>query len=281
MILDESIRVSKEPTGLPGTNRLRYSVGVLLRQILTGVTIWRICRPVPTPDLTNLNESVFHDFVSANVILRSMYETYIMSHYILLARCFEQAGDVILLISRLHAKKEQIVLSENMGSTHPRVAEIRDELGQLKLDIRKHPEFSLLPERLRNYVTRIDEKTAKKWHSDKVETIAGYAGFHKTQHFQLYKYFSNYTHADLLSIDQVESVRSPNEAEELISASYSHAENFLSLTLDMYRVICEQENLKVTLSSLVIEVVDYWREWNSVDISTIDSSASTRCHKPS
>ena len=247
------------------SNRLDYSVGVFLRQELSAITLYCICEPVSRPDIFNAEKSI-QDFQSGFVLARSMYETVLMSNFILLSKQVEHCKDAMLKVARLQALRERLRFAQNMKSQNTRAKLIADQSSKLKEEIIAHSEFSFLPSISREYVEE-STKQKWKWHDNSMEDLACMAGFHKTWHTQYYGFLSNYAHANPLSIEQVESVRSPQQAENMASILPDYAENFLSRSLDIHVKVCQAGGIDIKMPVYSKKCMEIWKELNLKEMS--------------
>lgn len=265
LLFKQSHELQRKIAGIPSNDRLEYAIGVLTAQSLKAYSIWSICNPVPRPELLE-SVGVISDFSSGNVLLRSMYEAVLVSRYILLDDEFSKSRRIVVSVARLHGKREQYMLLKNMGSKRPEMANLEINLSRLKQFILDHNEFKYLPTFSQEYTRRSDIPNSK-WHKKSTEQLAIRAGFHKTQHLQFYKYFSNYTHADPYAIDQISAVRQPAEAEEMTKQLYSHTENFLSVSLDIHLSVLNSENNDIPISREALEIIKLWKYIDSQDLA--------------
>lgn len=273
-LLDECIGVSVllSVSGKEGSERLRYSTGVFTKQVLSGHTIWSICKPLPRPELPAMQRDVLHDFSSAFVVLRSMYEAVFYPYYVLCSDDFANARNVVVLVAELHAERERLCLANNMHSSSDKIAEVVNRLTALKSGIMNDVEFNALPQHVQAYV-KTDNSVVRRWCTCKVEDMAVAAGFHESKHLQYYKFFSNYAHSDPLAVQQVEAIRSPADADQMASSIPDYATNFLSRALELHRDVCSSEGLPFDISSDAAELIRFWREFNSKAFGDSDFAA--------
>ena len=243
-----------------------YANAIFTRQILAAHAIYCLNYPIPRKEFKSLNNKIFYDFPNSFVILRCMYETLIMANYLLISDKFKKVRNVILKVASLHAIKEQIILLENMQSSKKEFQELIKERGKLFNDIKNHHEYTELDDKIKKYIDNYEGKN-KKWYSDKLEHIAVLAGFHKTQHLQYNKYFSNYIHSDPFSMKQVIAVRSPFDAKLIISFAKDCTINFLSMTLDLIKKIYNKNNILIEISEKSQKLINEWKYINHQDIS--------------
>lgn len=260
-LIKECKKVDDSVCGKPSNDRLDYSVGVFLRQELSAITLYCICEPVHRPEIFRSNEKFPHDFQSGFVISRSMYETVLLSNLILLSDQLNSCRNAFLKIARLQSLRERIRFAKNMNSQRPEAVRQENMAKELKQEIIAHPEFEVLPQITREFVEE-KGKVLWKWHEYSMQDLACIAGFDKTWHTQYYGFLSNYAHADPLSIEQVESIRSPKQAEDLASIIPSYAENFLSRSLIIHVETCRSEGIEVNIPPHLIELTDYWKDLN-------------------
>jgi hypothetical protein len=266
-LLDESITAGKKLTGIEGPPRLIYSTGVFTKQLLTSYTLWRVMHPAPTLGLDSLKDGqIIHDFPSAFVLIRSLYETMLQAYNTVLSKDYSQARNVVMSVARLHSLRERLTLANNMNSKHEVVLQMREEIGPLRERIFVHDEFEHLPKAVRRYVKE-PQVTNRSWHSKSVSTLAEEAGIHATWHLQYYNYLSNYTHADPMSIEQVEAVRSPAEPANLIDIAYDFGCNFLGRSLRYHSIVCTEEGHEAAISDESSAVIDFWVKLNTHEMS--------------
>ena len=270
LLLDECIELSKSLSGKTAPDRLIYSAGVFTKQVLVAYTLWGITHPSPHPELKALSQdATLQDFPSAFVLLRSMYECVLNSNYILLGSEFQSARHVVIEVARLHAMREQAYLLRSMKSKRPEATMILDDLPVRRKSIEEHSEFKYLPESVRNYV-RADDLQKSNWHKKNNESLAVLAGFHETMHAQYYKYFSNYTHSDPLSVQQVDAVRSPLDSENMISSAFDYASSFLGKSLRIHREVSESDGMRFAISQEASDIIDSWDDISKHDLSQED-----------
>jgi hypothetical protein len=270
LLLDVCIELSKSLSGKAATERLIYSTNVFTKQVLAAYTLWGVTHPSPFPELKALStDGRMHDFSSAYVLLRSMYETVLSSNYILLDSAFQSAQHVVVEVAELHAMKEQAYLLRNMRSKHPEAIQILDSLPGKMKTIEEHSEFKYLPESIQNYV-RADGLQQRNWHKENNESLSVLAGFHKTLHTHYYKYFSNYAHSDPLSVRQVGAVRNPSDAENMISSVSYYALSFLGKSLRIHQKVSDSEGMRFAISQELSDIIKFWDAMSQLDLSEQD-----------
>lgn len=195
-----------------------------------------------------------------------MYEAIFVSRFLLLDKEFEDCRNVIVKVARLHADRERYLLLTNMKSKRPEMENLREDLKKLKKDILEHEEFHSLPSYAQVYTNR-DGINNSKWHNKSRKQLAKSAGFHLTVDLQYYKYFSNYTHSDPYSIQQISAIRDPSQSRSLTENLYDIAENFLSVSLANHLEVCESEGISLSISDESKDIIRLWKEFNICDLS--------------
>lgn len=276
LLFRESHQLQKTIAGRPTNDRLEFAISVFTAQNHKAYTIWSICNPVPRSELLE-NSSVLHDYQSGYVLLRSMYETILVSRFILLDEQFVDSRIVVVMVTQLHGLREQNWLLSEMKNTKPKVKEIKAHLKQLKIEILQHQQYNSLPQFAKDYVNR-DDIPNGPWLPKKLETIrpnsenketstmkelAHRAGFHESQHFQYNKYFSNYVHSDPFVIMQLAAVMHFGDTELMTEKLYFHTEKFLAVSLHNHIAVCNSESINLSISDEVREIIEFWQDINS------------------
>lgn len=84
-VLESAIKISKLTTGLPCTRAQEMAADFLTKNVLTSITLWNIFNPPIIKDSAILGQhSGIYDFPSANVLIRSLFESYINLNYLLI-----------------------------------------------------------------------------------------------------------------------------------------------------------------------------------------------------
>lgn len=265
LLFRECHELQRQIFGRPSNINFEYAIGVFTAQNLKAYTIWSICNPVPRQEIFD-NNGVVQDFHSGNIILRAMYETILVSRFLLLDQEFKECRSVIVKVARLHGYREQHLLLTNMNSKLPEMENLKENLKKSKKEILEHEEFHRLPLYAQAYVNR-DDIPNSKWYHKSREQLAKSAGFHKTVDLQYYKYFSNYTHSDPFAIQQISAIRHPSHSQDLTERLYQHAENFLSVSLALHLEVCKLEGMVLSLSNETEDLVKYWKKFNLLDLS--------------
>ena len=277
LLYKESQKLQKEIGRRPSNNRLNYVTSIFAAQNHKAYTIWSICNPLPRSELLE-NSSVIHDYQSGYVLLRSMYETILVSRFILIDDQFANSRMVIVEIAHLHGLREQNWLLSKL-KRGPRSDEVKADITRLKAEILQHPQYNSLPQFAKDYVNRNDIpngpwlpkklKTTQPICENKdistMEELAHRVGFHESQHFQYHKYFSNYIHSDPFVIMQLAAVMHLGETEQMTERLYYHAENFLAISISNYLAILDSESVIFKVSEKVNEIINFWKQYNSRD----------------
>lgn len=278
LLFKESHTLQERISGRPTNDRLEYAIAVFTAQSLKAYTIWSICNPLPRSDILE-NRGVIHDFQSGYVLLRSMYETTLVSRFILLDDEFKNTRLAIVMVAKLHGYREQNWLLTKMKSTNPMLGEIKERIKQSKTEILQHDQFYSLPDYAQDYVKK-DDIPNGPWLPREFKTIlpsgenvkisrmqelASRADFHESQHFQYYKYFSNFVHSDPFAIMQIGAVKHYGDSERMTKKLYYHAENFLAISLHYHLAICKSEGITFDASVEAREIIETWQYINSQD----------------
>lgn len=278
LLFKESHLLQRKIAGHPSNDRLNYAIAVFTAQSLKAYTIWSICNPLPRSEILE-NNGVIHDFQSGYVLLRSMYETVLVSRFILLDEEFANSRIAVVKVAQLHGLREQNWLLTKMKSTNPMLNEIRVHLTNLKTEILEHDQYNGLPSYAQEFVKMKDIPNSQ-WFPRKLETIkpsespelvatmeelALRAGFHVSQHFQYNKYFSNYIHSDPFAIMQIGAVEYFGDSQQMTGNLYYHAENFLAVLLDIHIAVCKSEDISLDITDESSEIIKLWQYINSRD----------------
>lgn len=259
LLFRESHKLQEVTTGLSGTDRLIHAVSVFLSQSLKVYSIWSICNQVPRKEILE-NQRVIDDFSSGFVLLRSMYETLLASRFLLLDNEFSECRDIIVKVARLHGAREQNLLLTRVKSTKPEAKYIKSYCPRLKDELLKHNEYENLPQFAKDYIEKPDIPN-HNWYSKKkfpLKELAHRVGINETIHLQFYKYFSNYTHSDPFALIQIGAIRDPMEARKMIDIVYWLAENFITISINIHRKVCDSEDISLHISEEVLELIEFW-----------------------
>lgn len=265
-VLRGALQVSALTTNQQCTRAEQEASDFLLKNGLSGLTFYRILYPTPIGDFPEISPNFnLYDFTTANVIVRTMFETYVNMYYIIFDPKTEEEREFRLDLWYCHALSERQKMGKSLGSKNPRMAEEEKQYLSLKNKIKSSSFFSKLPQNEKDSI-----ETSDKWTRDSTIERATKSGFHNSQSEFLYKFLSNYAHSEPFSLMQIHDVKSPEDAKMLLNAlPKSYAEMFLALTLNLFGKIYNPAKSIIDKDKELLEIIDFWEDMKGQDFTKI------------
>ena len=261
-IISFALKISFDTSGIDCTRQQAIASDFLLKNSMVSLTLWNIIFTKDSKEFPIITESFkVHDFPSAYVLIRTLFEGYINMYYLLIDPVSDcECGFRVNLWDR-HALIERQKMGNSLGSKHEQIAREKEQIEQYTHRIKNSDYFNNLSEK--------DQKsylTTEKWTKLKKADLARRAGIHKTQSEFIYKLLSNYAHCDPFALMQIHCIDSPDLAERFMRKTpLDYTEMFLSLTLNIFGKIFPKGKSMIIRDDDLMKIIDFWEELKTKD----------------
>lgn len=264
-LLNHSIFVSKETTGIQCSRAEQEASVFLQKNILSAYTVYNIQNPKPNDVFPALKKgSLLHDFASAYVLVRSMFEAYVNMYYLLINPSSDEEREFRLDRWEKHALTERQKMAESLGSSNPILTKDKEHISRFTKNILSSEYFRNLEPSQQQSI-----RNSHKWTSLKVIERADKAGIHRSQSEYIYKFLSNYTHSESFSIMQLSSIENAKQPLEFCRIPVHYAEMFLALTLSAFSRLNPLDKKLVMQNEEIFNVLVFWEETKTEDVKRV------------
>ena len=260
-VISSALKISYDTTGIPSTRSQQVASDFLLKSSLASPTLWNIIFPQNIRDFPAVAQSfLVHDFPSAYVLIRTLFEGYINMYYLLIDPITESELRFRLYIWDRHALFERQKMGKSLGSQI-------DQLEEVKLQIEKYNELIKTSEYYSKLSAREQAFYLKegKWTKLTKLDLAKIAGFHESQTEFIYKLLSNYTHSEQFALMQIHSIMDPKESARFMKVVIRFTEIFLCLTLNIFGKVFPLGKSMIEQDNKLMETIEFWEELKSKD----------------
>ncbi len=249
-ILSIAIRAKNEADGTSIDRQEVIADTLLLRNILTGLTIHQVLHPSAIGELPKLSVP---DFASVAVLAPTILESYLAMHCMAVWSSSPDEREIRLLWWDWHEVNERIRTRDNIKS---KLAKLLDKKKTDLADkIRSHAAYKKIPERLRQGFEEGKPPTKSLFESNAL--IAKHAGI-RTDHFDVqYQFLSSVAHSQPVIVRML-SKHDPNAPEVLVSLiqALEYSSAYLAFTVRDFAELCPRA--KQVLDSSFQNFATFW-----------------------
>lgn len=249
-ILSIAIRAKNEADGTSINRQGIIADTLLLRNILTGLTIHQVLHPSAIGELPKLSVP---DFASVAVLARTILESYLAMHCMAVRSFSSDEREIRWLWWDWHEVNERIRTRDNIKSTR---AKLLDKTKQeLANKIRLHVAYGKIPKKLRKEFE--DGEPPKKSLFESNALIAKHAGI-RMEHFDVqYQFLSSVAHSQPVIVRML-SKHDPNAPEVIVSLiqALEYSAAYLAFTVRDFSELCTRA--KQVLDSNFQNFVTFW-----------------------
>lgn len=249
-ILSIAIRAKNEADGTSIDRQGIIADTLLLRNILTGLTIHQVMHPSAIGELPKLSVP---DFASVAVLARTILESYLAMHCMAVRSFSHDEREIRLLWWDWHEVNERIRTRDNIKSKRAKL------LDKAKVDlankIRLHTAYDKIPKALREGFEK--GKPPKKSLFESNALIAKHAGI-RMEHFDVqYQFLSSVAHSQPVIVRML-SKHDPNAPEVIVSLiqALEYSAAYLAFTVRDFSELCPRA--KLVLDSGFQDFVIFW-----------------------
>jgi len=265
IILNHAIFVSKDSRRINCSRAEQEASVFLQKNTLSSYTLYNIFNPPPNLIFPAMTEgSVFHDFASAHVIVRAMFEAYVNMYYLIIDPSSNEEKEFRLDIWERHALTERQKMGFSIGSTNQILIEEKQQIEERANSILTSDYYKRLPKSEQQSI-----KDSPKWTKINVLERADKANIHRSQSEFLYKFMSNYSHSESFSIMQLHDIEKPEDALNLCKTPIRYGEMFLALTLNIFSTLNSKFKESVFKNKDVEKLINFWEETKQRDIKKV------------
>jgi len=259
-VISASMNISIQASGKPCSRAQSIACDFLLKNTLVAVSIWSLINPRNLDDFGIGNNQIVHDFPSAFVLVRTLFEGYINMYYLLVNPRSDEERDFRLFIWERHALLERQKMGKFLGSTHDKLADEKNKIQQLTKKITSSNYFKKLSKPNEKWIRK-----EKEWTETSVFERADIAEIDRSQYKFIYKFLSNYVHSEAYALMQISSIRSPNTASSFMKIPLQYTEMFLSLTLSVTKSIVPVAQGCIGSDKILCKIIDYSEDLKKCD----------------
>ena len=249
-ILSIAIRAKNKADGSSVDRQGIIADTLLLRNILTGLTIHQVLHPSAIGELPKL---LVPDFASVAVLARTILESYLAMHCMAVRSFLPNEREIRLLWWDWHEVNERIRTRDNIKS---KLAKLLDKTKtELAGKIRSHAAYEMIPKKLREGFEKGRPPTKSLFESNAL--IAKHAGI-RMEHFDVqYQFLSSVAHSQPVIVRML-SKHEPNAPEVVISLiqALEYSAAYLAFTVRDFAELCPRA--KQELDSKFQNFVALW-----------------------
>ncbi len=208
------------------------------RQTISISTLWRIFKADPLlefkyPKTVFENGIEIKDFLSAFVLVRTLFENYVNMHYLLCDSIIDNEKELrILFWERYSLTEREPLQKRGIAQLLPQSSE--SELNEIDSKIRENLHYQKLMYGKKNTEDVLKVVQKDRWSLVSIHKKAERAGIEEEKSKLFYKILSDYAHSGPLSIDISNLVKNASIAREEMFLAIKLAEIFSSLTINMF-----------------------------------------------
>lgn len=261
-VISSVLKISSDLTGIDCTRQQEIASDFLLKNSLVSLTLWNIIFPKDLTEFPNITKSFkVHDFPSAYVLIRTLFEGYINMYFLLIDPISDSECEFRLNIWDRHALIERQKMGNSLGSTHEQIQREKEQIEKYTQLIRNSDYFESLAKKDQEYYI-----ATEKWTKLSKTDLAKKAGFHQSQSEFIYKFLSNYAHGDPYAIMQIHCIDSPILADKFTKKiPLEYTEMFLCLTLNIFGQIFPKGKSIFMKDKVLMEIIDFWEDLKTKD----------------
>lgn len=271
-VLSAAIHVSDGIMGIPTTRHIAVGSQLLVQNILTGISIASFVDPVTRANIPALPaNSKVYDLSSLYILTRGLIEAYLALFYIAVEPIADSEREFRLLWWDWHEINERIWSLELIGSTNPKLNPYKKRKSELFLKVSNHAMYSILPTDLKNEFERGRRPRDASFLTK--AKIAQAAGIHEDQFHVVYKWCSQYAHAQPLAVSVLLGLSSASpELTPLFRLAIRHATSYLLFTVrDFIKIFPQGQGL---VGQDFLDLVSFWSSIHATDLSTVKRGRS-------
>ena len=257
-IISHSLKIINDHTGIQTNKEGALAQNFLTKITISSITIFNIIFPKPIKiPLLSPNHLELYDLTSANVLTRSLFESYINFHSLLFDYSTLEEKELKFILWDRHVYTERIKMSSYRSNVLYNKNEDEQLVDNLIIQIKANDYFKNL--------SITDQKRIIKENKYSLQTVpeksirAGIVEHHSRF---LYKFLSNYAHSEPFSIMQFNAVTNSKEAQDLVEGlPLIYTEAFLSLTLHLYSQIYKDVESYIDGDRVLKTKIHFYSNW--------------------
>lgn len=253
ILLQTALSISSNLRGIDCDRRQSELSGLFMKQVLHCYTFFNIINPQPNSKLSS-SEAVFYDFSSANIIVRSVFETYVnmLTLYDFTNSNTENVKEFYLDLWDLHALCERRRISKvfqgsdflnNLNTNRKEKLDDNEKsINYFCKKILDNPFLKQLDKPEQNSIKSKLMNSANgylHWQKESIETRAEKYGISKSIIDYLYKYTSAYVHSTSLANMQMLAPQNEEEYLFMLEVPKNFIIIFLSQTINKYNDVID------------------------------------------
>lgn len=253
-----SLKIISDHTNIQTDRRGEFADNFLTKNTINAITISNIVFPNPIQlPIISISPLLLYDLSSAYVLVRSLFESYINFHYLLIDKSTPEEKELKYLLWDRHVFTERIKMSRYRNTVRYHIEADEKLVANLINQINSNAHFKSLS---LNDQKRILKEN--KYSLLFVPEKSIRAGINENHTRFLYKFLSNYAHSDPFSIMQFNAVTNSGEAKGLIEGlPLIYAEAFLSLSISLYSNIFTDVKTYIESNTLLKTKIHFYSNW--------------------
>ncbi|MCI0330485.1 MAG: DUF5677 domain-containing protein [candidate division Zixibacteria bacterium] len=266
-VLGSALNVSKQTTEQSCTRGQREGSLFLLKNCLSGLTLFRIFNPTDFSEFPQVGPSFkVNDFPTAYVIIRTMFETYINMYYVLIEPKREAEKEHRLDLWECHGYAQTLIMGKTFGLQDDALKVTEGNYRQIKKKIISSDFYKSLSKKKKESIK------ADEWNPNVNKVaLAIRSGFHPTQARFFYKFLSNYAHSERYSLMQMGEVKSPQHSEGLLNSfPKTFAEMLLALTVNAFAKMYSPAMDLIAKDEELLKILNGWEKAKRKDFTKWD-----------
>ncbi|HYF01778.1 MAG TPA: DUF5677 domain-containing protein, partial [Patescibacteria group bacterium] len=272
-LVDVAHRVSIETGDGSVATRVQQEVSSLFMLVLlNSYSMVQLLHPKQNLIPSMRSGSVFYDFTTITIISRSIFEAFVNMHTLAVNPMAEAERDVLLDLWDLHSLCERQVMARILGNTAPIIEKEKIQIADLIQRIKNigqvgsgiHGKYDDILKRLANW-EKAQPNTKEwyvspRWTCQSAEKRAKYADVHEYHSHFLYKYSSNYLHANGFAAKQIHGIEGYLDGNRLCGFGVKFATMFLAGSIEVMAQISDKANKVIDSMPEIIELLEFWKK---------------------
>lgn len=258
-IIDSAIKVCKATKGTLCDLNSEVTSLFFASNVTAACSIFHI--------LVEENKYEIRDIPSAFVLLRSVFERFVLMHYIFINSQSKEEIDFKMLLFERHASKELVKILKNIHTSSPDIDLELEKITAINEMIKKNSFFN-----------KLDKSKQDKYFDKNYKFVLNISRYinegnisylNAGQGLAFYKQFSNYTHSQNYAINQMRAITHGENTASLVKYILDNTSIFLAFTIDVYSIISDQVSAIVKRDKTFIKYIEDYKSLLKEDLRTV------------
>jgi len=235
----------------------KYGIYIYTKMCLSSIGILRIC---PKNELyVPIRKKLIWDISSTATLTRTIVDAYMIFFYLIVDEVENSEKEFRFILWKLHAECERLNMLQSIGSTDPRLSDLKAEIESLQGQLKVNQFFQslLLPQQQEKYLKG-------RYHRHIThEQICERAGIPYNIYSSAQQYLSNHVHTYHFSLQQLNLNPNTPEGIGLFITVLSYAIGFLAFaTRDFISLFLDE---KLNVPKDILAIISDWEDKMNIE----------------